>query len=185
VAKNNRLLVGLFVITLAILGCRLGGLVPTEAARQAPPVGLTPEPEALPAAGSPSPGLELIFVRLEPGDGNLGELLAAEAANAEAQGLKPFVEFDATWCIHCKELDASLSDLRMLVAFRGTYIIRVDIDDWDGQFTNAGFHVFGVPAFYAIDGAGKPTGRMITGGAWDANIPENMAGPLSEFFAGE
>jgi len=39
-----------------------------------------------------------------------------------------------------------------------------------------------IPIFYALDKDGKPTGRKVDGGAWDDNIPENMAPVLDKFF---
>jgi hypothetical protein len=209
--KRNHWLLALPLVVLGLLGCRLLQPAPVPARATATVVvELSPTaaeliqdavrtPSALPTATSetnPAPSATAdpsqdaarpapVFVRLEPAQGELGKLLAEQAAIAHEKGLSPFVEFDATWCINCKELDASLSDPRMIQAFAGVYIIRVDIDAWKSSLVKAGFLVPGVPAFYEIDAQGKSTGRMITGGAWDDNIPENMAGPLGDFFAGK
>ena len=132
-----------------------------------------------------SPALDkFTLVRLRPSEGSLEELLKTEARKAQEAGRAPFVECDAAWCSSCQELNDSLGDKRMIDAFEGTYIIRLDIDEWESELPDAGFYVQGVPAFFQIDGEGKPTGYNITGAAWGENIPENMAPPLKEYFSG-
>ncbi len=138
----------------------------------------TPTPEPPPV----SPSDKFSIVTLSAADGKLPDLLAAEAQKAKDQGFSPFVEFYADWCGPCKSLAASLGDPRMIDAFAGTYIIRLNVDDWVDAPAEAGFTVKGIPAFFAVDWAGKPTGRFITGAAWGEDIPENMAPPLKEFF---
>jgi hypothetical protein len=39
-----------------------------------------------------------------------------------------------------------------------------------------------VPAFVALDPAGRPTGRVIDGRAWKEDSVANMAPPLERFF---
>ncbi len=121
-------------------------------------------------------------VTLAPKDGDLQALLAAEAAKARAKGQKPFVEVHAEWCGPCKELEASLGDPMMQDAFKGTYQIRLDSDAWGNQLMKAGISAGGIPAFFELNPQGKPTGRTINGGAWEENIPRNMAPPLKKFF---
>jgi hypothetical protein len=70
----------------------------------------------------------------------------------------------------------------MKQAFAGTFIIHVDLDAWEKPLAQAGFHVGGVPAFFALDAKGRPTGRTITGAAWQEDVPANMAPPLKAFF---
>lgn len=123
------------------------------------------------------------LVRLRPSEGPLGDLLKAEARKAQEEDRTPYIEVDATWCSSCQELNASLGDERMIDAFKGTYIIRLDLDEWKSDLSDAGFYVQGVPAFFQIDEAGRPTGHNITGAAWGENIPENMAPPLKEYFS--
>jgi thiol-disulfide isomerase/thioredoxin len=132
-----------------------------------------------------SPALDkFTLVRLRAADGSLKELLKAEAKKAQEAGRTPYVECDATWCSSCQKLNASLGDERMIDAFEGTYIIRLDIDEWESELPDAGFYVQGVPSFFQIDEEGKPTGYNITGAAWGEDIPENMAPPLKEYFGG-
>jgi thiol-disulfide isomerase/thioredoxin len=120
-------------------------------------------------------------IELKADSGELPALLKAEAARAKAQNLTPVVEITAPWCGPCQELKASMDDPLMKDAFAGTYIIHVDNDTWKPQFAAAGLDVKGIPAFFLLDDDGKAVAR-IDGGAWEENIPKNMAPPLKTFF---
>jgi thiol:disulfide interchange protein len=160
-----------FIITtmtiLTLLACNLGP-APTALEQQ--------------TVKSPAPD-KFTLVKLQPGAGSLEDQLKIEAQKAGDLGQTPFVECTADWCPPCRALRKSLTDERMIDAFTGTYIIQVDVDAWDKQLSRAGFNVRGIPAFFEIDQQGQPTGRIITGGAWGEDIPENMAPPLRDFFS--
>jgi len=137
-----------------------------------------------PAASTKAPSPQAVTVH--PSQGELGTQLAAQVAIARGRNLKPFVELRADWCGPCKELEASMSDPRMADAFAGTYLVRLDVDDWkSAQLSAFGLDGSSIPAFFAVDDKGKAlVGRKITGGAWAENVPENMAPPLKAFFSG-
>lgn len=138
------------------------------------------------APGEPAPqvasGGSFHEVHLEPGPTPLPEVLAEEQKKARAMGLRLYVELGATWCKPCRELEASMGDPRMKEAFKGTYIVHLDIDAWGSKLGSAKLSTASIPVFFALDAAGKPT-SSINGGAWDANTPENMAPKLAKFFA--
>jgi thiol-disulfide isomerase/thioredoxin len=115
------------------------------------------------------------------------EQLRIEAQKAQELGFKPFAEFTATWCPACQDIAQSLEEQNplMLDAFKGTYIIRVDVDIWtEFEWEQVGFNLEYIPIFFRLDAEGMPTGDWIDGSAWAENIPENMAPALKLFFQG-
>ena len=132
---------------------------------------------------SPSPD-SFSLVVLHPSHGDLAGLLAGHALRAAELDRELFVEFSAEWCPSCVILERSLTDERMVEALRGVYLIRLDIDEWQGRLSETRFIVLGVPTFVELDGEGVSTGRTITGADWGPDTPENMAPVLLEFFGG-
>jgi len=127
-------------------------------------------------------------VRLHPQDGDLQTMLAQEAQKAIALGQMPIAEFDATWCPPCQAIDEGLKSKNelMLKAYAGTYIIKLDVDEWgwdNGKVQD--FHFKGIPVYFKLDAQGHQTGEVIDGNAWGDNIPENIAPPMDKFFHGE
>jgi len=174
-----------FVILLSVIACKvIESFPPTPV-----PVdsgGDTEKTEVSYEVFNESPAPEkFTIVRVGQNDGKLKDILRLEAQKAVEIGRQPYVEFYADWCPPCNALRESLSDERMIDAFDGTYIIKLDLDAWENKLSGTGFYVVGIPAFYEIDSDGRPTGRMITGGAWGEDIPENIAPPMKEFFDGE
>jgi thiol-disulfide isomerase/thioredoxin len=145
----------------------------------------TREPPVVEVGVDQSPAPEsFTLVLLHPSQGDLRAQLATHAQLAAEQGRKPFVEFSADWCPPCIRLAESLGDPRMVEAFRGVYLIRLDFDEWKSRLGGTDFVVLGVPAFFELGPDGRSTGRTVTGAAWGADIPENMAPVLQEFFRG-
>lgn len=118
----------------------------------------------------------LKIVELTPEQGTLSALLKAQVAKAMALGLTPFVELGAPWCGSCRLLDKSMHDARMIDAFTGTYIIRLDIDQWkQGVLDTQGISAAqGIPAIYAVDSVGHGIGQDITIGL-AASIPDDWS----------
>lgn len=121
-------------------------------------------------------------VRIRPVQGDLRQLLAAEAKRAKARNLRPYVELRADWCSPCQAIAKSRADAAMKDAFTGTYVVEVDIDDWADQLESVKLDASAIPAFVALDDAGRPTSRRIDGSAWGDDTTENMAPPLKAFF---
>ena len=168
------------LIPLMLLACRTlfpDRLHPTDT----PFVVATSRVEA--TAFAPRPDFTL--VRIYPKDGVLQSQLVAEAQKAQALGQAPFVEFDATWCACCQAIAVSLADQNPLIldAYRGVYLIHLNVDEWGWGNPKAGFRtVEGIPIFFKLDRDGKPTGATVDGDAWGENIPENFAPVLAKFF---
>lgn len=133
-----------------------------------------------PAASGPQ---RSVFVQLKPSSGELDTILPAEVAKANAQQLRPFVEIGAEWCKPCKQLEAGMTDARMKDAFNGTYVIRLDVDDWSSSLSTFDLVPTVIPVVFEIDAHGKSTGRSINGNDWGATTPENVAPQLKAFFA--
>jgi thiol-disulfide isomerase/thioredoxin len=136
------------------------------------------------AEESPAPDTFSV-IHIEPGPAKVKEILRAEAQKAAALSRQPYVEFYADWCPPCNAIRDSLGDPRMVEAFAGTYIIKLDTDDWGEKLSGTGLYVPAIPAFYELDSQGKPTGRMITGAAWGEDVPANIAPPMKAFFEGK
>jgi thiol-disulfide isomerase/thioredoxin len=126
--------------------------------------------------------LPYTMVELEDTGEEFAVLVRQEARNAESVGQTPYIQAYADWCPACRALKRSMKDERMIAAYSGTYILLVNIDIWLDQLPKIGIYLTGVPSIYELDYEGRPTGRFITGAAWEENTPENMAPPLDDFF---
>jgi thiol:disulfide interchange protein len=121
-------------------------------------------------------------VDVSPKQGKLSELLKAEAAKAIKLKRTPFVEIGAEWCGQCRDIKAHIGDKRMINAFAGTYIIRLDADAWAKELPTLGFRFGAVPVFFPVDTNGKPAGTSFTTDPLGENTPEHVAAPLQKFF---
>ena len=170
----------IFLLPLLLLACRT--LFPDKIIEPTP----SPTPVATSAleatAFAPSPDFTLL--RIYPKNGTLQNQLATEAKKASALGQVPFVEFDATWCPPCNNITSILADRNpfLMDAYRGVYLIHLDTDEWGWGNPEAGFVLDGIPAFFALTPAGKPTGTTINGGDWGEDIPEVIGPALKKFF---
>ena len=117
-----------------------------------------------------------------PSAEELRKLLREHVKRSGKTAAEPYIFCTAAWCKPCTELKASLGDPRMKDAFAGTYLITLDVDTWGEALKKLGFKYSAIPAFFEVDVEGLPTGRTIDGGAWEENIPANMAPPLKQFF---
>ena len=121
-------------------------------------------------------------IELAPTQGDLMPLLRDHASIARARGLVPYVEFYADWCRPCKALAAQMDDPLIVEACKGTYLIKLNFDDWKEKLADTGFTPREIPMFYALDAAGRPTGRKLSGDAWGRATPSSMAKALGPFF---
>jgi hypothetical protein len=124
-----------------------------------------------------------VIVRIDKSNGSMMTQLASEAQKANALGLAPFIEFDATWCPPCQAIEKSINaeDPLTMQAFEGIYLIRADVDAW-GTENGKDFTFDAIPVYYQLNDSGKPTGAVVDGGAWNEDIPENFAPVLDAFF---
>ncbi|MGE0871792.1 MAG: thioredoxin family protein [Kofleriaceae bacterium] len=165
--------VALFVLTIAA-GCD-----------KPPPATKTVEPSASASAPTSttttaSANGRARFVALA-NTGDFGKMVADAASAARRDGLTPFLQFRAEWCKPCKAFDSVRDDPKMASALAGVALIQVDVDAWAVEAKN--LNVSSTPTWLAIDDQGHAVStQRIDGGAWEADIPENMAPPLDKFF---
>lgn len=176
--KNKLLLIG---TTIFVLSCST--LFPQTSMPM--PQGSSPQIAATPPNSEANELVGFIEVRLHPKGGELDEMLAAEAEKAVAAGLQPVVEFDADWCPPCRAINQHLEAKNelMLRAYDGTYIIKMDVDEWgwnNGKVEY--FNVEAIPVYFKLDAHGVATGESIDGGAWNEDIPVNIAPVMDAFF---
>ena len=136
-----------------------------------------------PVGPAPASASANVVVHLR-GGGPLAALVRDHANTAESQGLRPFLEFGATWCPPSRMFGEILDDPRMQAALAGVYLIRAEIDDFAGDPFARQLRAVAVPVFYELDAEGQATGRTITGAAWGEDTIENMSRTMSRFFAG-
>jgi thiol-disulfide isomerase/thioredoxin len=161
------------------------GALTLASALAAPPVSAAASTAAATAqATNAAPERPFTLVELSPTQGDLAPLLHDHATRARDKKLRPFVEFYADWCKPCRDLDAMTGDARMIDALRSTYIIKLNVDDWEGKLRGTGFVPRQIPVFYAIDEEGRPTGRQILGFLRGTTTPEKLAPRLRGFFQG-
>lgn len=171
------------LVLLAVVACSKMNDVPVS---EKPAAALAPAGKAEPSrAEVAKPEASVLAWKALPTNGPLAPALASFAKDASAAGRKPYAYLHADWCGPCKALEAThATDAQMIDAFAGTAIAAIDIDAADGKELAAlGLESSAIPVLFKLDAAGKPTGDRITGGAWDDNIPANMAPPLKAFFA--
>lgn len=95
---------------------------------------------------------------------------------------KLFIQITATWCGPCKRLQAAMPDKLMQDAFSGTYIVKLDADEWEDDFSQINIKIKAVPVFFKVNSKGKATKYSLDGGAWAEDIAINMAPPLKAYF---
>jgi thiol-disulfide isomerase/thioredoxin len=155
----------LILVTAFLSACN----VLTPPMTESTPETIVPPPtESAPQTCNPQEVTSTGFttVRLHPGDGDLQTMLAQEAHRATTFNLMPVVEFDAIWCPPCQVIDEGLQSNNELLldAYAGTYIIKLDVDEWGwGDSDLHDFDFDGIPVYFKLDAQGQPTGKTIDG----------------------
>jgi hypothetical protein len=139
---------------------------------------------ALFAGACSRPKEDAVWASIKPGPGeSLPPILKVETAKAAQKRLVPVVYVGATWDMTSMTIKQSRHDPLMRNALQGTYVIDLNIDDWEEQDLEVlGFKAGVVPYFYMVDGEGRSTGRTIQGG-WGETVPANMAPRLKAFLS--
>jgi hypothetical protein len=114
-----------------------------------------------PGANLAPEGAGFTVVNIETWRGSYRDQLQAHLQRASALGQTPYLEFTAVWCGPCQAIERSYADTAVLRAFRGTYIMRLDIDRW-AQVTGPQ-QSNGIPKFILVDSIGRLTNRRMIG----------------------
>jgi thiol-disulfide isomerase/thioredoxin len=89
--------------------------------------------------------------------------------------------FTATWCKPCQEFKHSLDDALMIDALKDITLIMIDADiDTEKEKIGEKYDVGSYPTFIRVNAKGEVI-KQTGGGAWDENIPANMAPVLKAF----
>ena len=139
---------------------------------------------AVPSMGTVTPwsgGSELHLAVLVPNEQPLAKRLAHEHSVAAKQGRKPYVMVYSDACPPCVSLRNSLNTSQMKEAFRGVHLILLDNEIWETHLDALGMKSGSFPRIHELTDNGQASPRVITGEAWDEDIPKNMAPPLQHF----
>jgi Thioredoxin-like len=141
--------------------------------------GHLPKPDSRIGAGMP-----YAIVDIRPSGGELKAQLTRAAQVAAASNLRPYVEITSEWCPPCHWLDHSFSSRPVEQAFGGTYVVRIDVDHWEGRLGGTGLdaHPDSLPAFIALSDRGRPVGTWVDHQDWTSDVPELAARVLADFF---
>ena len=120
------------------------------------------------------------MTELAPTQGDLTPLLRAQFERARGKQLVPLVEFYADWCPPCRAFQEHMNDPPMAEALRGTYLIKLNLDDWHDKLEGTGFTVKAIPMFFLIGADGRP-GKMLDGDKWGRSTTANMSAALNKF----
>jgi thiol:disulfide interchange protein len=106
------------------------------------------------------------MTEIAPTQGDLVTQLKTHVERAKAKRLVPVAEFYADWCPPCREFDKNLEDPALADAIRGTYLIKLNMDEWHDHLKSTGFDVRTIPRFFLLGDDGRPNGKMLDGDQW-------------------
>jgi thiol:disulfide interchange protein DsbD len=88
----------------------------------------------------------------------------ARLTEAQAAGHPVFIDFEAEWCLPCKEMDHSTFRDRDVVRLAEHYVmLKADVTEQDdaAEAVMKRFEVPGVPTYLLFDGTGRETKRFV------------------------
>ena len=191
--------VGSIVIGLALLITQSASK--SSAGPPAVAVPTLPTPAPLPTAGPRAPNPEqpggktpdaatrattfgaVTLVDPGPGSGTLETVLREERARAEAERQKLLLWVSSPEFPSCNGVSVALRDPRLQRALAGVRIVRVNVNDYYVELSRLGVPVEVLPGFALLTPEGRPL-DYVSGGEWDADVPENIAPVLGNFIHG-
>ena len=104
---------------------------------------------------------------------------------AKQRNQKLFLQMTAQWCSPCKRLRKKTEEAPLMKAYSGTYIIRLDYDEWKIDLNSIGLTKVTVPSFWELGQDNVATNYSIDGNYWKEITAEAMAPILTHYFSGE
>lgn len=118
-----------------------------------------------------------------PRAARLGELIAAEQSKAQTEEQKLVVWITAPDCRPCTGVSVALASPLLQSALSGVRLLRLDAREYRLELTERGLAPEVLPGFALLGQNGQPV-DYVSGGEWDADIPENIAPVLRKFIQG-
>lgn len=116
---------------------------------------------------------------------SLFEELQKHQRLASKKNQKIFIQLTGQWCSPCKRLRKKTEEKPLMDAYRGTYIIRLDYDEWKIDFATIGLTKTPVPSFFELDEKNQVTDYYINGNSWKEITADAMAPILKPYFNGK
>ena len=154
----------------------------TEPSHAASPTLTVVEAPSASAPAPPAPSRTRSYGSLEVVDLDASRPLRAQLAEIvrRSRGRTVILQTYATASPACAAVAAALPDKRMQGALANVTLVRVDVDEYDGELRRMQVETTTAPWFYKLDAHGNPTDAL-SADAWDANVPETMAPVLRRF----
>ncbi|MGB0496453.1 MAG: thioredoxin domain-containing protein [Kangiellaceae bacterium] len=114
----------------------------------------------------------------------LSQEIEKHAQLAKGLGLNVFIQITAQWCSPCKRLRAKTEEPLMKQAYHGTYIIRLDRDEWEQDFAEIGVIKTPLPIFWELGDDLKTTDYALNGNYWKEITPAALSPILKAYFSG-
>ena len=106
---------------------------------------------------------------------------------ASEKNQKVFIQITAEWCSPCKRLRKKSEEPLLQKAYQGTYIIRLDRDEWGKDFAEIGIKKTPIPIFWELGGtevSPKVTKYVLDGNYWKEITAEALSPIFKAYFSG-
>ena len=110
-----------------------------------------------------------------------GASLAERLRSEAAAGGRVIVVLSAKWAPPCKALRRALDDPKAAAILAGARVVVADIDQCGKELEGLGLQTRSVPELRAWDPAAGALVPHLSGSAWGADTPENIAAALAKW----
>lgn len=128
------------------------------------------------------------IVEIEWDDVPLKQVIQNHYQLALSKNQKVFIQITAEWCSPCIRLRKKTNDPLMKSAYQGTYIIRLDRDEWEQDFSEIGIKKTPIPIFWELGSDNenlKVTNYALDGNYWKEITAEALSPVLKAYFSGD